>query len=186
MRASLLIGIACASLLGCAQQSTLSPQQIASARQAAHFERRFAETQANAYKDAYPERAAWRAKCETNPVTTVRTCRVAASARTLDAKGVPSGDSATPIYITYLDRDGPTLSIGDYLYPGSDATFRVDENPPVLVRGTTSAAQVIAQMRTGRVMRVQYIRWPTGAPQLYIDLKSAAAALDELDTIRIR
>lgn len=176
--------IALVMLAGCAQQKRPNDQEIASARMAAYFESRSTAHLADLNVDHYPERALWKAACETNPVTTTRTCRATANARRMDANGQPFGDSDTTIYITYLNGNGPLVSVGDRLYPGTEPTFRIDGNPPILIRGTTSSAEAVAQMRAGKILRVQYQRWPTGVPQIHLDLNSAAIAIDKLDAMR--
>lgn len=184
-RLLLLAAIALSS--GCASPPAgPTAREIASARMAAASERRAAADLNYVLTDHYPERGAWKASCETNRVTAARTCRAMASARMTDTTtGQPFGDSKIAIYISYLGHTGPIITVGDNLYPGESPIFRVDDNAPMIIGGEGVAPMpFLMQLKQGKVLRVQYSRWPTGAPQVLVDLSTAGPALQELEAMR--
>lgn len=122
----------------------------------------------------YDPAVKWRHEVRTDVMDDSTNCRV-----------VPlQGRVGSPyVWFYYHSAEGASASVIGETYPGEQTTFRVDSNRAISGREGLRGGRLqplVDQIRAGgKILRVRFIEWPSGAPvDLTFDLEGIVEHLD--------
>lgn len=126
----------------------------------------------------------WRADCVDDEVAATRRCYAGTFGSSMSA------GQEVPFQVMFVDRVSDErrkivlplhVRPGLHTYPGREPLVRVDDHEPV---SDMYSAELIGQLRNGRVARARYHVWPEGARDMIVDLAGFEEAYRMLIALR--